>query len=30
MLDFKPTERVKYVEVLFDNYRWDVVEARCR
>jgi len=30
MLDFKPTERAKYVEVLFDNYRWDVVEARCK
>ncbi|MGH8264930.1 MAG: superoxide dismutase [Steroidobacteraceae bacterium] len=30
MLDFQPTERVKYVEALFDNYRWDVVEARCR
>jgi Fe-Mn family superoxide dismutase len=29
ILDFKPSERAKYLEVLFDNYRWDVVEARC-
>lgn len=30
MFDFKSSERAKYLEVLFDNYRWDVVEARCR
>jgi Fe-Mn family superoxide dismutase len=30
LLDFKPSERPKYVETLFGNLNWDIVEARCR
>jgi Fe-Mn family superoxide dismutase len=30
LFDFKPSERSKYVETLFGNLNWDVVEARCR
>lgn len=29
LLDFKPSDRAKYLDVLLENYRWDVVEARC-
>ncbi|HZF16321.1 MAG TPA: Fe-Mn family superoxide dismutase [Steroidobacteraceae bacterium] len=30
LLDFKPGEREKYLQVLFDNYCWDIVETRCQ
>ncbi|MBC7984086.1 MAG: hypothetical protein H7Y02_09555 [Candidatus Obscuribacterales bacterium] len=30
LLDFKPSERHKYLEVLFENINWNVIESRCR
>lgn len=30
LLEFKPSEREKYLQVLFDNYSWDIVETRCQ
>jgi Fe-Mn family superoxide dismutase len=30
LLDFKPSDREKYLQVLFDNHDWDVIEARCQ
>ena len=29
LLDFKPSRRQDYLQVLFDNMNWDVVESRC-
>lgn len=29
LLDYKPTERLQYLQVVFDNINWDVVEKRC-
>ena len=29
LLDFKPSRRPDYLQVLFDNMNWDVVESRC-
>lgn len=29
MLDFKPSERSEYLNVLFDNIDWNVIEKRC-
>ena len=29
MLDYKPTERLQYLQVIFDNIDWEVVEKRC-
>lgn len=30
LLDFKPSERERYLQVLFDNHDWNVIEARCQ
>ncbi len=29
LIDFKPSERSVYLETLFDNVDWEIVEARC-
>jgi Fe-Mn family superoxide dismutase len=28
MLDYKPTERGKYIEAFFENIAWEVCESR--
>jgi superoxide dismutase, Fe-Mn family len=30
LLDFQPTQKPQYVQVLFDNMDWQVVESRCQ
>lgn len=29
MLDFKPSQRAEYLQVLFNNLNWQVIEQRC-
>jgi Fe-Mn family superoxide dismutase len=29
MLDFKPSQRKEYMNVVFDNINWTTIEARC-
>jgi Fe-Mn family superoxide dismutase len=29
MFDFKASQRVSYIDVLFDNLNWSVIESRC-
>ena len=30
LLDFKPSQRAQYIQTLFDNIDWEVIESRCR
>jgi len=30
LLDFKPSQRAQYIQTLFDNLDWAVIETRCR
>jgi Fe-Mn family superoxide dismutase len=29
LIDFKPSERLQYLQTVFDNIDWQIVEARC-
>jgi Fe-Mn family superoxide dismutase len=29
LIDYKPSERAQYIQTLFDNLNWDVIERRC-